>query len=193
MSRDNDIFFNTETFPHKEWMDLLALYDAVERPIDDLDRKHLITHKWWIPTADNSGVHLDLKKLNPDRHIYPKGYRWRIGIHASTGTLSEWFLYAIPIIACVRFTDTIFWDPHPPIGFVTCDVDGIVQRAETVVPTRCKVKLLSRYGYTDGKTMWPTALSDRSVSVPAEMTQQVALAYCKELEADFFRSSGVAK
>lgn len=146
MSRDNDVFFKEEFFPHEEWQELLRMYNAIEQPVDDLDSRHLIARRWWIATPDASGVAIDLGKLAAYRHSFPDGYHWRISIHASTGTLAEWFLYAIPIIASTKFSDTIFWDPHPPNGFVTCETNGIVHRAGKVVPTRCPLELLAHFG-----------------------------------------------
>jgi hypothetical protein len=191
MSRDNSIFFKGDTFPHAEWAKLLALYGAKQSPIDDLDRRHRITHKWWFPTADESVVHLDLKDLKDilGRYYFPDGYRWRIGIHASTGTSTEWFIYAIPIIAAVRFSDTIFMDGHSN-GFVTCDLDGILLRAERVVPTRCDVEKLAEFGYIDGTSMWPSVVEERATAPPSPQTREVALRFCTEANADFYPEIG---
>jgi hypothetical protein len=187
VSRDSHIFFTGDAFPHPTWSELLALYDASERPIDDFDRRRRITHKWWFPTADESGVHLTLRELSPERRdCFPRGFRWCVSIHASTGTTSEWFLYAIPILAAVRFPDTIFLD----YCFVTCDVEGILLRAARVVPTRCKVEDLVKFGYTDGETMWPAVLSERKAPPPTEQTREAARQFCVESNAGFYPEIG---
>ena len=187
MSRDSHIFFTGDVFPHTAWSELLALYGASERPIDDLDRRHRITHNWWFSTADESGVCLTLREYSPElRDCFPKGYRWRVSIHASTGTTSEWFIYAIPILAAVRFPETIFLD----FSFVTCDVEGILLRAARVVPTRCNVEELIRFGYVDGESMWPTVLAERKAHPPTEETRNVARQFCVDSKTDFYPEIG---
>jgi hypothetical protein len=188
MSRDSHIFFTGDAFPHLAWSELLALYDASERPIDNFDRKRRITHKWWFPTADESEVHLTLRELSLERRdCFPRGFRWRVSIHASTGTTSEWFIYAIPILAAVRFPDTIFCD----YSFVTCDLEGILLRAARVVPTRCDVEKLTRFGYIDGDSMWPTVLSERKAHPPTEQTREAARQFCADDKyAEFYPEIG---
>jgi hypothetical protein len=186
MSRDSHIFFTGDSFPHTAWSELLALYDASEEAIDGFDRRRRIVRRWCLPTADESQVYVDLREFEPGLRVcFPKGYRWRVRIHASTGTSSEWFLYAIPILAGVRFRDTIFLD----YCFVTCDLDGILLRASRVVPTRCDVADLARFGYIDGDSMWPSVLTERKVRPPTERTQEIARQYCCE-KTEFYPEIG---
>lgn len=191
MSRDNRIFFKGDLFPHAEWAQLLALYGAKQSPLDDLDRRHAITHRWWFVTADESTLILTLKDLKQarGRHYFPDGYRWVIGLHAHTGTSTEWFIYAFPMIAAVRLSDTIFMDGHAN-GFVTCDLDGIVLRAERVVPTRCDVEKLAEFGYVDGTSMWPSVIERRTGAPPSRQTREVARRFCIEADADFYPEIG---
>jgi hypothetical protein len=75
-------------------------------------------------------------------------------------------------------------------GFVTCDLDGILLRAERVVPTRCDIEKLTEFGYIDGTSMWPSVVEKRAVAPPSPQTQEVALRFCKEANADFYPEIG---
>lgn len=185
MSRDNSIFFREPDFPHAAWADLLSLYDSAAHPIDELDSKHLITHKWTIQTRDGRVLWIDLMRLDPSRHSFPRGYHWRIGLHCHSG-IPNWLLYAIPILACVRFSNVILWDPHPPKGFVSCEAEGILRRAREVVPTRCDPDDLVLHGYSNNQDpMWPCVIEKQTFTSADPETRNAAEVFCREMRADF--------
>ena len=150
LSRDVWIYFPGDSFPHQQWESLLSRFDFNPLPTDDLDPKHSVVRKW-SATVDDHGVFADLRKLIPERHSFPPGYRWKIVLNCSARFGAQnWLLFGIPLLALQQFRDVIFQNDRQPF----------------LVTTENAIEFIS------SMTPWLSDICDSNVLVTRELTSR---------------------